>query len=468
MFAHFKDLLHGKANLIGLNSEDTETLRSELNLTIPSILLYDNGSFVTSFNSRSFEQTIINFINSLGDDGQNPISTSAQLFSMLGQSLHSLIATPTTIKEAKELQILVGKSYGLLELFVVTPEVISSLGLDPNKLVLYRQQDMSIVNINSTEEDFNKNMKPSFSTYNADYLSQITDNVVLLTDPDLSFESGDFLIEVSQNHTDNFVFALGDRTTEEVIQFIIGEKPKKYPFLMVYNLQNRCYYKFDEDKRKNPQYISTFLSLIEQGSVSPTYLSQPIPKKQSKKYIEQIVGLNYQSYVSDESKAAVVLYYSAINTNHKVYFDYFDKVANMISEFKLPIKFGYIDITSNASPMKFPLFIDVPHVHYFPSVNKSDDREVYGLPTPENIVLMLNMSSNVEIPLERPRADKSEIIDLYQRISQMEQELGSEKYRKAMEYLKKVGEIENIEFGEPIQEIVKEKNIEPTEETKAE
>lgn len=451
--AQFKALFKEDINFVTLDENSTQAIAQEHDFSIPIILVYENGNITKTFNPMATEQAIISFANTVLLDETNFISNQSELLQSIGNNLNTLIATKNTLKDAYKMQELVCDLYGMLEIVFTTDEVISSFGLQPDKLVLYRQQDSSLVNVESDLEDFRKKIKPLFGKFTSDRLSQIEGEIVLIIDPKMKEESGDVLYNIAENHP-NFTFALCDFSGLEFVQYIVGERNPSFPYLLVYNLEKRYYYKFDQKYIKDAKYIDNFLKLIEEKQILPSYLSQPIPK-QDKPYIEKVVGSNYAKFINDETKDVVMFYYSELDTRHTQFFNQFVDLAKTISEFKLPIKFGYIDLYSNASPLKYPVFIDFPHIHYFPSYDKKNDTEVYGEPNSENTLLMLNLSSKYEIPIERPHIDPNEINELYQRIFEMEDNLSPEHYQKAMNYFKVIHSIignVNFETSEVIEE----------------
>ena len=126
----------------------------------------------------------------------------------------------------------------------------------------------------------------------------------------------------------------------------------------------------------------------------------------------------------DKNFDVLVLYKRESCQHCSDFYPVFEKFAEecLVKENLDFLKFGFIDIDKNASPKKFPFMIGVPHVHFFPAKNKSDDRPLRGERNRDSLIRLIKENSDREIPFEAKPVDKSQLaMEMMQMLMMMDQ-----------------------------------------------
>ncbi|KAH0792712.1 hypothetical protein GPJ56_003335 [Histomonas meleagridis] len=422
-------------DFVVLNQDWAQKISQENLIEEPSILLYKNGALVTHFDADVTETSLINFISSFVND---PISSLSGLYKVIGQNPYAIIATQIFLDKAIEIQRNITSLRGFPDLIVVEPKVIREIGFDTDTLIIYRSQDSTFTNIQASD-NLEKILTPSFTLQDIDSLTESSfygDIVMIIDSNESHYDNlGDIFYELHEKHP-NFHFVIGDNSTQEIVQYLIGDQ-FSLPYFIIFNLYNRSYYEFNQTFINDTNFIDNFLQEIETKQVSPSYMSQQIPNN-TNEFVNEIVGLNYEEFVDDVEEDSVILFYTNKTSKEESVFEYFKQAAKEIKELNLPIKFGEINIELNASPKQFPFFIDLPHIHYFNTKDKIET-EVFAYPSYEYIVALVKMSCKREnVEIDYIEIDESEVKELYQRLDEIKDDLPQEQYNKSFFFIKEL------------------------------
>lgn len=199
-----------------------------------------------------------------------------------------------------------------------------------------------------------------------------------------------------------------------------GNTLKEVPCLAVFHHINRTYSLVPDEinlmiKSRNSSTAEAIVSYLksDRKQIQP---SEPSVSDYIHRVPVPLVGTNHDSFVVNESFDSVVLYVAEISAMSIQFLKMFIGLAYQFDQSNIhQIKFGVINVTSNAA--NFPIIPVFPHIHIYPSTNKSNDRIYFSQHSKNSLLCYLKRYASVDIPFkcfEETRHElTSEIFQIY-------------------------------------------------------
>lgn len=344
------------------------------------------------------------------------IINSTELYNYLGSMKFTILApTPELFQHALKLHRNISQHLGEVDVARVSPDVFTNLSLDPTKMALFRNEDKSIVNfetgLNEYYDDIKSFFNASLPVYRIFQISDIIDprlQLFCLTSPVLTNEMKDFLFEIAPKYPEYAFGYLGSDFLKAAPE-ALGVKFSNRLDMHVCNFARRWRIDIDDlftyeflrlpfDKKRWTRMTEYAIKLIQKGR-QKKYLSEPIPKPNSKSLIKKIVGKTYSTFINDPEHDVLMMYITHCDSCKKFKPVFIDFVKEYHSTGKKFVKFGWIDVEKNAAEIEFPKIKYLPHFELFPAKNKSDHDQLRGERSRDNLVRFLKYKCMEEFPL---------------------------------------------------------------------
>ncbi|OHS99613.1 hypothetical protein TRFO_33874 [Tritrichomonas foetus] len=146
-----------------------------------------------------------------------------------------------------------------------------------------------------------------------------------------------------------------------------------------------------------------YIQKILNGTIPRKYFSEPETDEMHGKYLKKLVGTTFKDFVEDPTKDVVVVFHDG-DERATADLEALSSVLN--DDVCKNIKFGYINIDINSSPLRYPICFDTTTVFLFPAKNKTDVRVMFSPMIQDSVLRFLNQSTTLEHDFEVPPTDE--------------------------------------------------------------
>jgi hypothetical protein len=160
------------------------------------------------------------------------------------------------------------------------------------------------------------------------------------------------------------------------------------------------------DVKKWTEKLEEAVATVKNGR-KRHFVSEPVPVPIEGSLIKKVVGSTYETFVMDPNHDVLMMYVAKDSKPCKEFKGAFIAfVKEYFATGNRSIKFGWIDIQRNSSPMDFPTIHILPHFELWPMKNKSDHDQLRGPKSRDNLVRFLQSRTTEPFPLSAPPPDK--------------------------------------------------------------
>lgn len=398
--------------------QSAQQISIELEIPLPAIFYYENGSLLASYTYPETENMVLHLCSKLVDRStpSEAISTLNDLYATLNSSPFSILTPPDKYNQSFELQTQVGSDFGFVNIVNVTTDLLTELGLLKNDTTIgfYRFEDNIVSPANISKESLLQLSKPLYKIFMPQDLIEHQELVSFFAD-NLYLQEREFLYNISQAFP-NLTIGYGHNLEDYVLSFIPGISGCELHQILVFNYQKKYYYdpteyfgQFYDDVFDLEKWIvamTRMLTDVNNQRLKPIYISEIIPPDENQTTVIQVVGHTYEDFVMDDSHDVIMLYRVESCPHCIAFFEIFEAFANECKEANLDfLKFGWIDIDYNASPLPFPFMLGVPHVRIFPAHNKANNRSIIAGRDRDALIRLIFDNTNHQLPFVYPPPD---------------------------------------------------------------
>lgn len=439
------------ADFYFLEPVSADAMATEYGIRMPCIFVYRVGLLCGTYNYPQADTGVMFLLKLLLEPMPEPVQNLSEVYSQLGNSPYSFIVTPERYNNAISLQFDCSSNMQI-GVVVAVPQILLSFGLNYTKIALFRSEDRTITQAREYKEGLYQQTYPVFRILMSSDLRGPDTIVFALVAPTLTDEYRDFLYNIGLANPGFVVGYLPRnlRSYAESICHVIFEESTVA--VVAFNYDNGFYYdtssEFTADFYKRPFSLQNWyrkgnniLAKILKGQIKPEFISEPEPAV-SETNVQMLVGTTYEQFVMDPNYDVVVLYKREGCDNCVEFFPEYLEFAKSLSNYTY-LKFGYIDIMKNSAKKKYPFMPGVPHVHFFPAKNKSNDQPMRGGRSTDSMLRMIKTNSEFEYAFEAPPLDKaSASLELFTLLFAAK-DMPPEEQAKAMEYVKSISDMLN-------------------------
>ena len=441
---------HGRGHFAIIDKESAQEVAKDAGVSLPCIVVYFNGLLMGSYLYPDDEGTMLYQIEGILENLPEPAKTMNELLVMVGPSPFVLFCPPNMTKQATLLQYRAGSQMGPVQVVPVEPEVLMSLGVNPQSMSLFRKEDGNVVEV---DFDLGKLFEASYPVYRILMASDLRDPnalVAALVSSELTEEYRDFLFELGSRFPTFVVGWVGDDLMAYVEQ-VTHEEYTGSPLFVVFNADAGQHW--NPGEWFTPQFLqqdfnvdawvnaaSRMLKKIESGELKEEYLSEEVPPE-TNDVCQKVVGTTYKDFVMDETKDVVMLYKRQNCPHCDKFFPEYKYFAEECQKAGLDfLKFGYIDVSRNSADIRYPYMPGVPHLFIFPAKNKTGGDALRGGRDRDGMIRWLKRYASKEIPFEAAPLDKAKVaMELFQLLFTAK-DMPAEEQAKAMAYIQEQSE----------------------------
>ncbi|OHT16721.1 hypothetical protein TRFO_12980 [Tritrichomonas foetus] len=437
------------------NGESNAKVTKENEIEAPAIFLYIKGIMFANYIYPDIDTSFLSLCNLIIKPPKKPITSLKELYSSIGTGPFTIIAPPKKVELARLLQYRIGNQLGIVDILNADGKVLLALGINETSLALVRKEDMCVVPIDFDIESVFEASNPVYRVLMNSDITGEEDIVFSIISEEFEDNERDFLFEVGQRFP-NFIVGYANQVSDYIQKFNIPPNGDDTHEIVVFNLPRGIYYNCSSyfGKFKGiPFDVSNWVSAatkmlndISKGTLQPSFMTEdPSDPTENDPFVTKVVGTTYESFVMDPEHDVVMLY-KRENCPHCVkFFPTFSAFAKECAEAKLDfVKFGFIDISKNSAPIKYPYMPGVPHVQIFPAKNKTDDNPLHGGRDRFALIRLLKAYSSGEIPFEAPLPDKGQIAMEMMQMLFGAKDMPEEEKIKTFMYMDKMSKLLNL------------------------
>lgn len=390
------------AKFIVLVSSNVPTLVSSFDYQKPFLVYFKNGQIYYSCECPLDENAFAFLINSWLIGYRDNVNCLDDLKKDLTNNQFTLVSRKNDVQSASLLLYNVMPYIGSCELVIGSDSFFKEVNMSNDKFALYRSQDLTLVPVQNSFESIINGSIPTYKVFNKnDFNEENLEYLVLITDQ-FKNEYHDIFYKLTKEYPE---YKIGAVTSEgyPAIQVIISKSISYIPDLFLINPSEGYYYPnnnlFQNKSLKSKSFaskIKCYINDIRAKKINPIYFSEELPQENNNTYVHKVVGLNYQEFIQDDNNDVVILYSPSFGP--KEVFDMFNEVALSLKGEK--IKFGIYDNIRNASPMKLPEFVQIPHIEIFPKGDKNNSKPMLSLMNKNGLYRFLKEYSKVNISVQ--------------------------------------------------------------------
>ncbi|OHT01645.1 hypothetical protein TRFO_31469 [Tritrichomonas foetus] len=477
-----------------LDPESADYVSKEQDGPLPSLFLYHEQCILASYlypDSNSFILSLCKIIQTnLRNENPTEISTLPQLYLSVSSCPFTILTTQSNYPQALNLHQRIGSQLGIIDLLNISNSLMHQLfpkndnnqknenenenilNENDEELVfgLFRKEDKIITNIRFSVKELIQKSIPVYRFLMATDILDPSNLVFSLFSHKIGEEEREFLYKLSKSFP-NFIIGFGGLIVDYISNFAEGISGDDNHQILVFNLPNGVFYdsfkyfgntQFNLDEWTN-QAIK-MLNDINENILLRSYISEPENDDEAQSevknilksgenahvdvndefyhYCVKVVGKNYENFVNDPNHEIVMLYKKEDCPFCRIFFpEFLEFTKECFDKNMTHLKFGYIDITKNSSPKPFPYMPGVPHVHFFPKLNKSDDYPIYVERNRNGLIRLLKENSVFDIPFEAPEIDKTQYSVELMKLLMNSNEIPEEAQAKLFQYIVKVADI---------------------------
>lgn len=424
--------------------EEGQMLVNSVHMEPPFLAFFYNGRLASFSEMPMSEEGLAFKLASWLDPDHKVISTMDELHSSLGELPFTILTRAEDTTQAAYASAKVFNVLGSSNVLKLSNEMMEKVGLKDSMFGLFRDFDNAIVPCTNSSESFVYASKP--------FVQEITDELLERRNMDFAVYINESFDEtkasIMEPLGEEFLKIVTGVVTNNTIRFVQHVmNSTKTPSFLVMNYYAGYYYPMTLENIdiNDPTFLTKAKELIQKiqdGKVEKKYYSEPIPRHQTPP-VTKIVGLTYKDFVEDPLNDVVILFYDSSQPEIK-YFDEFKAACYAAKVNVENIKFGYIDIRYNASPLQFPIIVNLPHVEFFPKNNKTNPQPMIAQPSEEAYLRFFKEEKTVPGKINVPEMS-NETATIESFVLTMNMNNFPERYRpKAIEYLKKLENITGI------------------------
>ena len=314
-------------------------------------VVIEDGRALCTFDYMEQEGEFLTFLHNW-DVGYEHAKDMAALKTMISVLPVTVIARESNVKDVCKnvSSVMNGDVPWTCQIVTAPPEVFRELKYEKAEVLCYRRDDKVLVDVASVPT-LQEAMTPYFTMLDVVvmwHLLRRKKDVVAVITPNKTVQDEKALLKAAQGHPDlafgfatpYFLALLGDKIGREIRpdeRFVIGMSP----------VDRYTYEPLDID-------VNEYAEKLEKGTLKRKYESDPVPAT----FQGVLVGETYQNYVDRRSRDVVVVYYQSENVD--------ELLALRPTLHKAGVELYVINVTGNSSPLKYPPFMRMPHVQFFP------------------------------------------------------------------------------------------------------
>jgi len=323
-------------------------------LFIPSIgeddtylIKFYNNSLVICRKSPILESEFLFLLSMWFEKSRFIVSSTIELYQHIGNLPLTLLTRITDVEDAYLLVDSLGTKIDTCGVLVVTHDLMTMIGMGNSIFGLFRRDDLMIVPIKNSTESVLSESKPFYSVISPRMASLSKKPLACVFEDQFMKEDHHLLYSLAKEFP-QFAWGVIEESYFSSFQPCLSSSIPSKGFCIFYPDKGLSYPFIQGKKRKN---IENYLQQIDNGTITPSYLSD-IDEKKELNGVSVVVGTSYQSFV--ENKDCILLYYGQSNDITP----FFEAVLSA----NINISCGMIDTFHNFSPKPFPFFLKMPHV----------------------------------------------------------------------------------------------------------
>ena len=359
-------------------------------------------------------QAFFPMIDFFASENKHVFNQKEELFEYLGYASFSILTPPSNLSEAFNLQNLSSPAMGYISIILCTQELIHEVtNSSTTTFGFYRLEDDYIQALGDTVEDVYMASYPIYRILRSDDLrDRERATLCFMSDP-LTKEQKDYMRNVAEQQS-TFIVGWADSVLKTSIGRVSPLRDDVEFDISFVSLEYNYYYDvrsvFTVDFLRAVPFNATewtdrtmqVINLINDGKLKPVYKSEDEPPVNAT--IQKLVGTTYANFVESPEGDCLVLFMRPSCPHCTRFMPLYQQIAQEFRENNINIRFGYIDITKNSSPKRFPTIYGVPHLVLFRN-NGTNTTTVFCQRERNEIVRFLKEESTANVTLDYPPID---------------------------------------------------------------
>lgn len=453
----FPDLI-----FIQLNSDKADALIEQLNISAPHLLFYNKGDLWSHCHFPASETALLYLLNLFEEGERAPVSSMTNFLKSLGTSHYTLLYPKDERNQSTHAHRFASTIIGFIDLLPFTPDLAAQLGLNNSQMYLFRLEDVSMIPVSDNISEIVAATVPDYSRISPEMmtsdLSLLLGVVLNRVTPSITT----YLEKVSEAKKEGVKVGFFDRALHDVVNSSVSNSLGELPSVVAMQPLIRQYYEvpkeitaelIDEDPEKAAEMTIKFLDNLPE----PKHPSEPIPAEQNG-ILKKLVGFNHDEFIAQPDKDVVVLYISPDTPQTKLYIRIVEEAATAIRNSGLgdTIEFAVINTTKNYAE-NYPYMAAVPHIHIYPSYNKSANMAYYSQPTMEDVLRFIKRYGGkkykqIDVKEATRNEVTLEVVQIYALVRSLDEDSQAKAFARLEELLPVIGsnleETNRLVFGE--------------------
>jgi len=374
-------------------------ITDSIGLQAPYLILFNEGNIVVAFDIPEDDNELLLQFRTLFDGPKGTARTIDELYSMLGMLEGAIISRQDDFVDSFVLLTSTLPHLGTCDLVSATDEVFKEIGAGSYPFAFFRRTDMVIIPFENNTQSLMNVSRPLYHVLSDDDFQQPEALYATIIVPQYNGEFHDMVMKIAQQSPD-FAFGILTEPSFAYAEGLLNKTLTSFPDFAIFDYDHGYYFPTNdafsgmEINELWVEKVTQFLDEIRDGKVLKKYISEEIPNEEINQPLHKVVGSNYEDFIHDNTND-VMMAYIAGDSGSEALSLLEDLAKELYENGTKSIKMGYINFLQNSSPKRFPTFVQMPHIEFYPA-GQSESVPMFALQSKQNYLRFLSQYATYE------------------------------------------------------------------------